>query len=99
PPRRRASNRGFLPLSLDDYLQLLDWTGRVLRSGCRSIPTSLAPLFERLRLNAETWTECVDQFGRQFHRAVGRAVSLARYAERSGQRWLHGVTWSRRAFG
>jgi REP element-mobilizing transposase RayT len=98
-PRRRASNRGFLPLSLDDYLRLLDWTGRMLRSGCQSIPAGLAPLFERLGLNAETWTDCVDQFGRQFHRAVGRAASLARFAERSGQHWLHGVKWSRRAFG
>jgi REP element-mobilizing transposase RayT len=99
PPQRRASNRGFLPLSLDDYLRLLDWTGRVLRSDCRSIPAGLAPLFERLNLNAETWTDCVGQFGRQFRRAAGRAVSLARFAERSGQHWLHGVTWSRRAFG
>jgi REP element-mobilizing transposase RayT len=99
PPQRRASNRGFLPLSLDDYLRLLDWTGRVLRSGCQSIPAGLAPLFERLHLNAETWTDCVDQFGRRFRRAAGRAVSLGRFAERSGQHWLHGITWSRRAFG
>jgi REP element-mobilizing transposase RayT len=99
PPRRRASNRGFLPFSLDDYLRLLDWTGRILRSGCHSIPAGLAPLFERLGLNAATWADCIDQFGRQFRRAVGRAVSLARFAERSGQHWLHGVSWSRRAFG
>jgi hypothetical protein len=99
PPRRRASNRGFLPLSLDDYLRLLDWTGRILRSGCQSIPAGLAPLLERLNLNAATWADCVEQFGRQFRRAAGRAVSLARFAERAGQRWLHGVSWSRQAFG
>ena len=31
-PGRRASNRGFLSLALPEYLQLLDWTGRQLRS-------------------------------------------------------------------
>jgi REP element-mobilizing transposase RayT len=97
---RRASERGFLPLLLDDYLQLLDWTGRQLRrdkSG--AIPARLAPILQRLHVSAEHWSDTVAQFGRWFHRAVGSAASLRRFAERRGRRWLHGLSRSRLAFG
>jgi hypothetical protein len=96
----RQAERGFLPLLLDDYLQLLDWTGRQLRrdkSG--AIPARLAPILERLHVSAEHWSDTVPQFGRWFHRAVGSAASLRRFAERRGRRWLHGLSRSRLAFG
>ncbi|MFO7901221.1 MAG: hypothetical protein R6U98_01050 [Pirellulaceae bacterium] len=34
--RRRASDMGILPMSLDSCVRLLDWTARMLRSGERS---------------------------------------------------------------
>ena len=46
---RRASDRGLLPIKLNDYLQLLDWTGRLLAKGKRgAIPLHLSPILERL---------------------------------------------------
>lgn len=100
PLAHRASNRGFLPLSLDDYLALLDWTGRQLRSDKRgTIPAELLPILERLSINAETWLETVSCFGRWFHRAVGRISSMAARASRSGKFWFQGLRHSRLAFG
>src|SRR5271157_2270463 len=41
---RRASDRGLLPMTLESYLTLLDWTGRQLRAGTHGvIPPALLP--------------------------------------------------------
>jgi hypothetical protein len=99
PAERRASNKGFLPLKLEQYLELLDWTGRQTRPDKRGqIPAELLPILQRLRLSTETWVETVLNFGRWFHLAAGRADSLAAEAARRGRRWLQGVSHSRAAF-
>ena len=50
----KASNRGYLPIELERYLSLLDWTGRELREGSpRTIPGKLSPIPDRLGLNNE----------------------------------------------
>jgi REP element-mobilizing transposase RayT len=98
-PERRASNKGFLPLKVEQYLALLDWTGRQARADKRGqIPGDLLPILERLQLSTETWVETVRNFGRWFHRAVGRVDSLAAEAARRGRQWLQGVSHSRAAF-
>ena len=44
---------GFLPITIEHYANLLDWTGRELRADKRgAIPDHLAPIMERLGLNA-----------------------------------------------
>jgi hypothetical protein len=99
PPVHRASNQGFLPLRLSDYLRLLDWTGRQARRDKRGrIPNELAPILERLQIAADSWLDMVLNFRRWFRRAAGRADSLAAEAARRGRQWLHGVARSRAAF-
>jgi hypothetical protein len=56
----RISNKGFLPMTRDQYLSLLDVMGRVVRAGKRGfIPPELPPILERLRLNPQSWLESV----------------------------------------
>jgi len=96
----RASNRGFLPMTLDEYLELLDWTGRQIRIGKRgSIPDHLAPILARLNVNSERWMTTIEQFGRMFRRAIGRVSSLAALAASRGRHWYQGVGTSRLVFG
>ena len=67
---RRASNKGFLDIGLGDYLQLLDWTGRQIRSGKRgAIPKHLAPILERLDMSPDFWVDYVRQF-HKFSRTI-----------------------------
>ena len=86
---RRASWKGFLSISLREYLQLLDWTGREIRSGKRgSIPKHLAPILTRIGLDASGWCELVETFGKRFKRVIGTPSHLQDEAQRRGQRWL-----------
>jgi hypothetical protein len=90
PCSRRASLKGFLSMSLAKYLELVDWTGRQIRTGKRgAIPAQLAPILERLGLDAAGWCDLVTQFGKLFKRAAGTADSLSREAARRGQHYLH----------
>jgi hypothetical protein len=89
PCGRRASLKGFLSMPLTKYLELLDWTGRQLRSDKRgTIPAELAPILERLGLDAVGWCDLVQKFGKLFKRAAGATESLAAEAARRGQTYL-----------
>jgi len=69
----RASDKGFLPMSVASYLELLDWTARELRSDKRSAtPASAAPIFERLGIDANTWCELTRDFGKLFSTVAGK---------------------------
>ncbi len=98
-PASRASDQGFLPIQLDKYLSLLDWTGRQLRAASQgAIPTLLAPILERLGIIGDCWIETVRQFGRGFKTAVGRPDALAALAARRGKAWLQGSAAAALAF-
>jgi hypothetical protein len=93
PPRQRvrekstdlrASNKGCLPMTLDQYLSLLDWTGRQIRKDkpC-GIPAECAPILERLQCSAETWLDFVNNFLQRFRNAAGLAASRHAYRNRT----------------
>lgn len=87
PTKRRASNKGFLSMTLAEYLQLLDWTGRQLRRDGKlgTIPADLKPLFDRVGMAAEIWVDCVRRFHKWHGSGVGRPASLKHHAIRSGR--------------
>ncbi len=79
-------------MSLERYLELLDWTVRRLRDGSTGvIPRSLKSILIRLQVSAQSWLETVARFGRRFHRAVGLADHLKAEAKRSRSRFDNGV--------
>jgi hypothetical protein len=89
---RRASDKGFLPMPLEKYIQLLDWSGREIRSDKRgSIPTELAPIFERLGLPVEYWMEGLVSFRQWFGDFAGRPSTLREFAAKKGLSRLRGM--------
>jgi REP element-mobilizing transposase RayT len=81
----RCSNKGFLPMSTADYLDLLDWTARQCRSDKPGkTPRQIAPLFERLGISAESWRELVRNFGRLFSVVAGKPHVIDSHSTRSG---------------
>ena len=96
---RRASNKGFLTLSLSEYLQLLDWTARQIRTDKRgSTPAELEPLFERLEISAELWVDCVKNFRKWFRSSVGRPNSMVAHATSKGHDRAISISSARRVF-
>ena len=76
-------------MSLQAYLQLLDWTGRQLRrDGKRGrIPSELEPIMKRIGMSSDLWCDVVSRFSKIFQRAAGRPSSLSQAAQAKGQRW------------
>ena len=87
---RRASRKGWLNISVTDYLEILDWTGRLIRHDKRgAIPASLKPILQRIGLKQSGWRKLITRFGRLYKRVIGLADSIAREAVRRGQSLMH----------
>ena len=88
----RLTDKGTIPIELDEYLELLDWTGRAQVSGKRgAIPAHLAPILERLHINPDQWLDTVTNYNTLFGRSIGRVESLVKRAQSSNRSWIRGV--------
>lgn len=86
-------------LSPERYLELLDWTGRQIRSGQRGhIDAQLRPVLERLELDVAAWVDNVERYGSLFRRLAGKLNRLGDVARASGRAWLHGHRGARRLY-
>ena len=56
-----------------DYLELLDARSRMVRPDKAGFkPSEIAPIFERLKLDADNWRLQVQNFGRLFANVAGK---------------------------
>ncbi|MFT6348960.1 MAG: REP element-mobilizing transposase RayT [Psychromonas sp.] len=78
-----------IPFSLIDYIELLDWTSRILRDDKRGVVLGTQPqLLDVLGIDDEIWCELASSFGKNYHGAVGSLEELASYAEHTGKCWI-----------
>jgi hypothetical protein len=89
----RSSDRGFLNVSLRDYLRLLRWTAKQSVDGVVSkVPKSLAKTLTELGIDAGMWRDLVWHWQKYFGQStcVGRPESMRAEAERTGHHWHRG---------
>ena len=93
----RCSDKGFLPLQTEDYLELLDWTAREVVRGKRGhTPATSPPVLQRLSLDVEAWRALVHDFGQMFYHAAGRPRTIDGCRSRVQQRRFYVPRQTRR---
>lgn len=81
-----------IPFCLRDYLDLVDWSGRAMRSDKRgSIDNRLPPIILRLGIDPKSWLAMAGPEGNHFGRAIGSVQRLREYALALGQSWVAGL--------
>jgi hypothetical protein len=81
-----------LPYRFEDYLLLVDWTGRAIRDDKRgAIDDHLPPIIQRLNIDSDAWQLAMQPSGNVFGRAMGRLDHLRLHAKTLGQSWIKGV--------
>ncbi len=80
-------------VTLDEYLTLVDETGRLVRGDKRgAIPANLAPILDRLHINLDAWLSLMRSGGHFGLGSFGALASRAREALRRGAQWIIDTT-------
>ena len=88
-----------LPFRLTDYIELVDWSGRILREDKRgAIPKDIPEIIQRLQLDARHWCYLNRHFEHPFKHLVGAAHHVRSVCEALGQRWAQGISQCERLF-
>jgi hypothetical protein len=82
------------------YLELLDATGRCLRSDKRgAIDPSVAPILESVDINVANWVEGIEKYGSRTYRVVGHIEAMCRAAAASTVKFFKGKGLCTELFG
>ena len=81
-----------LPFHFKDYLELVDWTGRIVSKNKRGfIPDDLPPIFERLAINSKHWVILAQKFESRFKSMASGIDTLTQACENFDYRRRPGV--------
>ncbi len=88
-----------IPFNLQDYLELVDRSGRVIRTGKRgALPEQAPKLLTALGIEPAEWFKTVTQLQGRFELFVGAPHRLRQIAEQRGWRWVRGLAAGRRLY-
>ncbi|MEJ2755527.1 MAG: transposase [Gammaproteobacteria bacterium] len=89
-----------IPIRLEEYLHLVDWTGKILRDDKNGyIPENIPPILERLKIDTKQWLYCTQHFESRFKKFVGKYHSIQKICQSLNHHWVQGIRNCRMAFG
>ena len=97
----RASDKGFLNIDLDAYLELLKWTAKQrLANAVKAVPKRLQALLSDLGIEASMWRDLVWNYKRYFGASscAGSPSSMAEHAQATGKRFHRGQRQAKTCF-
>jgi REP element-mobilizing transposase RayT len=101
----KKNNDNALPIERSAYLELVDWTGRVIKTNKRgAIPENLVPILTRLNINPTHWYSTVSTFKHAFGHVVGTIVNLDDWRQQKNKtegtttHWFKGNKSARRFY-
>ena len=87
-----------LDITLSDYFELIDCTGRMLKEGKGAIPSTVSPILERLKIKTTAWLEMVSNIEKSFAHAVGQLHHLLNFGPNTRERALRGSALASRCY-
>jgi len=91
-PVAGATRAPQMPVTLNEYLTLTDWTGRARRPDKRGAIAADAPAaIARLGLSSDHWHSQAAGIETHYWRAIGAVEAMMEKARAMGQCWLKGV--------
>lgn len=92
--------RAAIPFSFEDYLDLVETTGRCLHPDKRGLIAERVPkLLQRLGIEPERFIDCTTNLMKQFGSAVGAPAHLTELCAQRQVKYLRGISAARGAFG
>jgi len=89
-------NQSIIPMSLLAYLELVDATGRAIRTDkIGFIPEHIQPILQQLAINPSGFFRVVKNYGQLFKSASGSVAQLRQFNEYFGKKWSKGLSGSR----
>lgn len=85
-------------LSEEEYLTLVDQTGRLIVEGKKSISPALAPILTRVLLKPEGWLSMMREKKRLFRRAIGPEKTIRQLSKKFRKKWFQGLGASKIVF-
>ncbi len=88
-----------LPFRFHDYLELVDWTGRILRDDKPGhIPENTPPILQRLGVKPDNWQKLTQGFEAEFRQWIGNPEAVHQACTRTGARWAWDTSRCRAMF-